>query len=81
MQCLRLDRGGEFNSNEFNALCNERGIKRQVYALGTPQHNDIVERRNKSITNCARSFMIENNIAIKYWKEEINIAIHNLNRV
>ena len=37
MKCLRSDRGGEFISNEFNELCTERGIKRQVLALSTPQ--------------------------------------------
>ena len=31
--------------------------------------------------DCARTLMIENNIAIKYQKEAINIAIHTLNRV
>ena len=28
LNCLRLDRVGEFISNEFNEFCNERGIKR-----------------------------------------------------
>ena len=28
LKCLRSDRGGEFISNEFNELYNERGIKR-----------------------------------------------------
>ena len=36
LKWLRLERGGEFISNEFNEFCNERGIKRQVSALGTP---------------------------------------------
>ena len=36
LKCLRSDRGGEFMSNEFNNFCIERGIKRQVSALGTP---------------------------------------------
>ena len=35
LKCLRLDRGGEFISNEFNNFCIERGIKRQVLAHGT----------------------------------------------
>ena len=34
LKCLRLDKGGEFISNEF---CSERRIKRQVSNLGTPQ--------------------------------------------
>ena len=37
LKCLRSDRGGEFISNEFNKFCIERGIKRQVSALGTPR--------------------------------------------
>src|SRR5271156_448738 len=66
LKCLRSDRGGEFTSNEFNEFCNERGIKRQVSALGTPHHNGIVERRNISIMDCARTLMIEKDVSTKY---------------
>ena len=31
--------------------------------------------------DCARTLMIEKNIAIKYWKEAINTAVHTLNQV
>ena len=56
-------------------------IKRQVSAPGTPQQNGITERRNRSIMDCVRTLMIENNLAIKYWKEAIITAVHTLNRV
>ena len=36
-KCLRLDKGGEFISNEFNEFYFERGIKRQVSTPGTLQ--------------------------------------------
>ena len=36
LKCLRLDRGGEFISNEFNELYIERGMKRQVSTPSTP---------------------------------------------
>ena len=36
LKCLRLEKGGEFISNNFNNFCIERGIKRQVSTLGTP---------------------------------------------
>ena len=81
LKCLIADRGGEFILNEFNNLCIERRIKRQVSAPGTPQQNGIAKRRNKSILDCARTLMIEKNIAIKYQKEEINTVIHTLNCV
>ena len=81
LKWLRLDQGGEFISNEFNNFCIERGIKRQVLALGTLEQNGIVEKRNRSIMDCARNLMIEKNIAIKYWKEAISNAVHTLNQV
>ena len=31
--------------------------------------------------DCARTLMIEKNIATKYWKESINTAVHTLNQV
>ena len=66
LKSLRSDRGGEFISNEFNKFCIENGIKRQVSTPGTPQQNGIVERRNRYIMDCARTLMIEKNVAIKY---------------
>jgi transposase InsO family protein len=65
LKCLRSNRGGEFISNKFNNLCIERGIKREVLALGTPQQHDIAERRNRFIMDCARTLMIQNNVALK----------------
>ena len=81
LKCLRSNRDGEFISNEFNEFCIEKEIKRQVSAPGTPQQNGIAERRNKSIMDYARTLMIEKNVAIKYWKEEISTTVHTLNRV
>ena len=31
--------------------------------------------------DCARTLMIEKNVALKYWKEAINIVVHILNRI
>lgn len=63
LKCLRSEKGGEFISYEFNKFCIEREIKRQVSTPRTPKQNGIVERRNRSIMDCARTLMIEKNIA------------------
>ena len=65
MKCLRLDKGGEFISHEFNNFCIERGIKRQVSTPETPEQNGIAKRRNRSIMDCPRTLMIKKNIATK----------------
>lgn len=36
IKCFCTDRGGEFNSNEFNDFCKQSGIKRQLTTAYTP---------------------------------------------
>ena len=65
LKCLRFDRGGEFTSNEFDMFCNDKGIKRHTSTPRTPPQNGIVERRNRSIMDSAKTFMMEKNISLK----------------
>ena len=41
---LRSYNGGEFTSNEFNDLCKEAGIKRELTIPCNPQQNGVVEK-------------------------------------
>ena len=55
VRALRTDRGGEFTSNEFNDYCEKIGIKRFLTASYTPQQDEVVERRNRTVVDMARS--------------------------
>ena len=46
---VRSDRGEEFCSGYFKEFCYKHGIKREYTILGTPQHNGVVERQNRSV--------------------------------
>ena len=81
LKCLRFDRGGEFTSKEFEEFCNDKGIKRQISAPRTPSQNGIAERMNRLVIDCARTLMMEKNVALKYWREAVSIAVYTLNRV
>ena len=37
IKCLMTDRGGEFNSVEFNDFCKQHGVKKQLTTTYTPQ--------------------------------------------
>ncbi|BBG97239.1 hypothetical protein Prudu_006294, partial [Prunus dulcis] len=54
IKCLRTDRGGEFYSKEFEALCDENRIKRQLTVAYTPQQNEhmhtLPDERMKNYT-------------------------------
>ena len=50
IKVFRVDRGGEFNSEEFRNFCEINGIKRHFNAPCSPQQNGVVERKNRTIT-------------------------------
>ena len=78
--CLRTDRGGEFNSEEFNDFCELNGIRRQLTAAYTPQQNGVAERKNRAIMNMARSILVERGVPRELWPEAVNWTIYLLNR-
>lgn len=78
---FRTDRGGEFVSKEFTAYCEDRGIVRHFTAPYTPQQNGVVERRNRTVVEMARSFLKHANLPSGLWAEAIRHSIYILNRV
>ena len=46
---LRSDRGGEYLSHEFGTHLRKYGIVSQLTPPGTPQHNGVSERRNRTL--------------------------------
>jgi transposase InsO family protein len=62
IKCLRIDRGGEFNGQEFEDFCKQHGIKRQLTAAYTPQQNGVAERKNRTVMNLVRSMLSEKKI-------------------
>jgi hypothetical protein len=59
INCLRTDRGGEFNSNEFKEFCRHNGIRRQLTTSYTPQQNGVAERKNRTMMNMVRAILSE----------------------
>ena len=57
LKILRTNGRGEYNSKEFKELCEAKGIKHEVTAPYTPQHNGLVERRNKTLLDMARCML------------------------
>lgn len=80
IKCLWTDRGGEFNSAEFNDFCKHDGIKRQLTIVYTPQQNGVAERKNKTVMNLVRAMLSVKGMLKTFWPEAVRWAIHVLNR-
>jgi len=80
IKCLRLDNGGEFTSNDFNAFCKTHGIKRQFSALRTPHQNGVTERKNRIVWEASITMLNEAKILGIYWIEVVYTIVCILNR-
>jgi transposase InsO family protein len=78
---VRSDNGSEFRNTRVDDLCDELGIKHQFSAKYTPQSNGLVERKNRSLIDMARSMLNEYNVSHSFWAEAINTACFYSNRL
>ena len=53
--CIRSDQGGKFENHTFETFYNNLGIVHQFSSLRIPQQNGVVERKNRSIQEMART--------------------------
>ena len=61
--------------------CNEHGISHNFSAPRTPQQNGVVERKNRTLEEMARTMLIASGLPRNFWAEAVNIACYILNRV
>ncbi|EOY19682.1 Uncharacterized protein TCM_044860 [Theobroma cacao] len=78
---IKSDHGGEFENDEFEKFCNEKGLDHNCSAPRTPQQNGVVERKNQTLKEMARTMLCENNLLKYLWAEVVNTTTYILNRV
>jgi transposase InsO family protein len=78
---IRSDNGFEIKNSKIKDYCDEKGVKDEFSAKYTPQQNGVVERKNLTLIDMARSMLLEYNVLDSFWAEAINIACHASNRL
>ena len=78
---MRSDNGSEFKNTTIDELCDDFGIRHQFLAKYTPQSNGLVERKNRTLIDMARSMLSEYNVSQSFWTEAINTAYYCSNRL
>ncbi|MCE8502524.1 DDE-type integrase/transposase/recombinase, partial [Latilactobacillus sakei] len=81
IKALRSDRGGEYLSDEFLNFLIEEGIISQLTPPGTPQHNGVSERRNRTLLDMVRSMLSHSDLHVSFWGYALETAVYLLNRV
>jgi transposase InsO family protein len=78
---VRSDNGSEFRNTRVEEWCDEKGIKHEFSTKYTPKQNGLVERKNRTLIDMARSMLSEYNVSDSFWAEAINMACHASNRL
>jgi len=78
---VRSDHGGEFENEPFEIFCEKHGIIHEFSSPRTPQQNGVVERKNRSLQEMARTMIHENNLEKHFWAEAVNTTCYVQNRI
>jgi hypothetical protein len=78
---IRSDNGSEFKNLQVEEYLEEEGIKHKFSAPYTPQQNGVVERKNRTVIDMARTMLGEYKTPEWFWSEAVNTACHVINRL
>ncbi|GJU92695.1 retrovirus-related pol polyprotein from transposon TNT 1-94 [Tanacetum coccineum] len=77
---IRTDNGTEFVNQVMSEYYEGVGIFHQKFVPRTPQQNGVVERRNRTLVEAARTMMIFSKAPMFLWAEAIATACYTQNR-
>ncbi|GJY61319.1 retrovirus-related pol polyprotein from transposon TNT 1-94 [Tanacetum coccineum] len=77
---LRTDNGTEFLNQTLRNYTEEVGITHNTSTARTPQQNGVVERRNRTLVEAARTMLIFSKSPLFLWAEAVATACYTQNR-
>jgi transposase InsO family protein len=57
------------------------GIKRQFSIARTPQQNGVVERKNMTVQEMARTMIMDSKLTDIFWTQAVHTTVHIQNRL
>src|SRR5579859_5107045 len=81
MRAIRSDNGTEFKNSRFDDFCCGLGLEHQYSSPYVPPQNGVVERKNRTLVEMARTMLDEHRTPRRYWAEAVNTACYVANRI
>ena len=78
---IRSDNDTEFKNTGLDLYLDTLRITHEFSTPYTPQQNGIMERKNQTLIEMARTMLDEYKTLRKFWPEAIDTACHVINRV
>jgi hypothetical protein len=81
LKAIHGDNGTEFRNASFDGFCLELGIEQQFSAPCIPQQNGVMERKNRTLVEMARTMLDEHGTPRRFWADAISTACYVSNRI
>jgi hypothetical protein len=78
---IRSDNGTELKNSQIEGFFEDEGIKHEFSSPYTPQQNGVVQRKNRTLLDMARTMLDEYKTSDRFWAEAINTACYSINRL
>nr|GEY51805.1 retrovirus-related Pol polyprotein from transposon TNT 1-94 [Tanacetum cinerariifolium] len=77
---VRTDNRTEFKNQVLKEYFDSVGITHETFAAKTPQQNGVIERKNRTLVEAARTMLIFSHAPLFLWAEAIATACYTQNR-
>jgi transposase InsO family protein len=78
---IRSDNGTELKNSQTEGFFEDEGIKHEFSSPYTPQQNGVVQRKNRTLLDMARTMLDEYKTSDRFWAEAINTACYSINQL
>jgi hypothetical protein len=78
---IRSDNRTEFKNSQIKGFLEDEGIKHEFSSPYTSQQNGVVERKNRTLLDMARTMLDEYKTPDQFWAEAINTVCYSINRL
>nr|GFB86541.1 retrovirus-related Pol polyprotein from transposon TNT 1-94 [Tanacetum cinerariifolium] len=80
VRVVRTDKGTKFLNQTLHTYFAAEGIQHQTSVNRTPEQNSVVERRNRTLVEAARTMLSAANVPLFFWAEAIATSCFTQNR-
>jgi transposase InsO family protein len=81
LKAIHSDNETEFKNASFDEFCLEHGIDQQFSAPRIPQQNGVMERKNHTLVEMARTMLYEHRTPRRFWADAITTTCYISNRI
>ncbi|GKA48065.1 integrase, catalytic region, zinc finger, CCHC-type containing protein [Tanacetum coccineum] len=80
LRIVQTDKGIEFLNKTLHAYFAKEGIRHETSTARTPEQNGVIERRNRTLVEAARTMLSADKVPLFFWAEAIATACFTQNR-